>query len=355
MKFFFSTLLLSIVCLFASAQDEVKDIELTEGQKESVTIEFEYCKLVIYANSAHNGTGLNLTVQVENPNTTWDIYLFSRSYDIKTLKKQKIYFDKYSGGNENIMTCSGCRGDEIVSISPSGSRTLSFENVEESKLELPIYIVKNQRKKSGKIKKSIILRRHVITLNIHVKHEDIAEEEYQKLSTGYEDLIDELSKKPFCPRNSHRPSLDNQEKPYKTKIQEMLDEISEIKKENNWRERSEGYQRFKELKEKLEDIDFTKYQKWCGDCYSSSGRVSHGRTTVHQCSYCNRSLSDVVRSLDRVYRKLYGGASKSSVMGEVNALHKAWTGGCPALTKKKREDAHNSRQIDECYRKIENF
>ena len=59
--------LLSLVSLLATAQhDDVKSIELTEGQKDPVEEELDYCKLSIYTTSSRNGSSFNITVIVEN-------------------------------------------------------------------------------------------------------------------------------------------------------------------------------------------------------------------------------------------------------------------------------------------------
>lgn len=350
------TFLLSLICLFATAQDEYKRIELTEGQKDPVTIEFDYCKLYIYAGSARNGSSVNITMDVEN-NDNHDIFLFGQSYDERTLKKQKpsIRFHKNSGGIKNIIPCEGCRGDEILRIEAGRKRSLNFENTNQAKLELPMYIAQHKLKKFLSSEKYIILQRNIITLNVEIIPENRTDETYEKLNSDYEELLEELSEKTFCPRSSHRPSLEKQEEEYKTKIEEMLDEIKDIKKKNRWRESSDEYQSYKELKEKLEEIDFKEYEKWCGECHNSGGTGRIGGRGVHQCSYCNKSLSDILSSLQRIYTRLDTGTPKSSVMGEVNALHAAWTRGCPNLSKKKREDSGKSSQIDNYYNRIVNF
>lgn len=352
MKKLLFTSLLSLIGLFVSAQDEHKSVELKEGQKDPVEEEFNCCKLYIYASPARNNSECSVTIEVEN-NYTHDIFLFGRAYEEKALKKQKpsIRFHKNSGGIKNIISCAGCRGDEILRIEPGRKRSLNFENANHSKLELPMYIAKHQQKKFLSSEKYIILQRSIITLDIEIISGSSSDENYEELKTKYEELMDELNEMPFCPRSNHGISLKKQQEPYATKIKDILDEISTIKKENKWRDSSEGYQKYKELKKMLEDINFKDYEKWCGECRSSSGSSTPRRS--HQCSYCDKSLNDVLNSLQRIYIRLDTGTPKSSVMEEVNALHNAWTRGCPNLSKKKREDTSGkSSQIDNYYDRI---
>ena len=351
--------LLSLVSLLATAQhDDVKSIELTEGQKDPVEEELDYCKLSIYTTSSRNGSSFNITVIVENTKG-YDIFLFGRSYDEKSLKKHKIRFSKDWVGSKNIVTCEGCKGDESMRIEPGGRRNLHYEIGNSASLELPLYISKYKPKKFLSSEKFIILRNPKVTLNIEVIPENRVDEAYEKLNSDYEELLEELNEKTLCPRNSHGVSLEKQEEEYKSKIQDMLEEIKSIKKKNKWRDSSDEYQNYKELKEKLEEIDFTKYEKWCGECSSVGTRrkVDHtpAPTPVHQCRYCNKSLSDVLKSLEHNYQKLENGESKSSVMGEVNDLHNAWTRGCPKLSKKKRDESGKSNQIDNYYNRIVNY
>lgn len=345
------TFLLSLVCLLASAQDEYKRIELIGGQKDPVEVETDYCKLYVYANADRNGSEFSLTIDVENTDSH-DFFLFGHSYDEKVLKKQKIRFAKNSGGINNIITCEGCRRDEIFKIESGKKRTLNFDHVNSSKVELPIYVAKHQLKKFLSSEKYLIIRRPIITLDIDfVNDEEVTDEDFPRLNTAYEDLLSEMDCEGICPRSTHNPSKERQLAPYKKKVQEILNEIKEIKQQHNWRERSEEYKEYKELKNKLEDIDFGKYEKYCGKCEKKPDPIH-----VHQCSYCNKSLSDVLNTLQRIYQKLDTGTSKSSVEGEVNSLHRAWTGGCPNLTKKKRNDtSKKSANIDDYYHRIKNF
>lgn len=344
---------LFLFCLFVSAQDEYKRIELKEGQKDPLELEFDYFKLYIYANSGRNGSEIGIIMDVENNDIKHDIFLFGHSYEEKFLKKQKpsIRFHKNCGGIKNIIPCEGCRGDEILRIEPGRKRNLSFENANHTKLELPLYIANHKLKKFLSSEKYIILQRSIITLDVEVIPENRIDETFEKLNTGYEDLLEELSEKTFCPRSTHQPSWEKQIEPYEKKKKQILDEITDIKRKNKWRDSSDEYQSYKELNEKVEKIDFDEYKKWCGKCGGPEPKPQ-----PHHCSYCGWSLNSLLKSIERIYIKLDTGTPKSSVMGEVNAMYNAWTRGCPYLSKKKRGDTSGkSRQIDNYYNRIANF
>jgi hypothetical protein len=289
---------------------------------------------------------------MENNDDKYDLFLFGHSYNEKDLKKQKIRFHKKSRDIKDIIPCEGCRGDEILKVESRKKRKLIFDHDNCSKIELPIYVAKHQPKKFLSSEKYVILERQTITLDVDFKSDDeVTDEDLLRLNSAYEDLLSELHREGICPRSTHNPSKERQLAPYKTKVQEILDNIKKIKQQHNWREKSEEYQKYKELKNKLDDIDFGKYERDCGKCGARSGLKP-----AHHCSYCNKSLSDVLNTLQRIYQKIDTGTPKSSVEGEANALHKAWTGGCPNLSKKKRNDtSKKSANIDDYYRRIKNF
>lgn len=355
------TLLLVLIAGMVSAQDDHKSVTLKPGAEYPETVLTEYCKLYLTANSSYTDKEVNLSVEVENTNDYY-ILLFGHAYTEKDLKKQRpsIRFDRTSYGatSRNLLTCKGNRDEGIMQIEPSLKCVLNIDGVHAkgAKLELPLYVAKHKPKKFLRKEKYIIMKRAIVTLDIRIESEPEHDETLEQLNDRYDKLMADLKGKTFCPRSAHRPDLERQKEPYTKQIEEMLEEIADVKSTNKWKERTEAYKPYKELKEKLTDLRGLKeYEQWCGSC--GSGRPTRvGKSQSHSCNYCNKSLNEVRRFLERSYQRLQTGTSKSSVMGTVDALHAAWSGSCPNLKKRKQDDTSGkSGQIDNYYNKIANY
>ena len=354
MKKHIMLLLLAFVATMASAQDDHKSVELSTNQSEPIEVEFDCCKLFLSTSSFDSKDYVSLSVEVNNTDD-YKILLFGHAFTEKDLKKQRpsIRFDRTSYGatDKKLELCKSDEGDDILMIEPSSKRTLTFENVNTSgmKLKLPLYIAKYKPKKFLCKEKYLILRRSIITVDVRFQSQPENDDLYSQLEEKYNELMEDLDGKRFCPNRSHKPSLANQEQPFKDRITEMLEEISDLKTEKKWRDRTEAYKPYKELKEKLEGIRFI--ERDCG-IHGGGGGVP---IPTHSCNYCNKSLSSVLNALQSAYRKLDTGASPSSVMPEVEALHAAWTNGKCPLNKRKKGDSSLSGQIDKYYSRIVNF
>lgn len=356
-KHYLLTVLLAMMATFVTAQDEHKRIQLTEDDANPVTVDFDYCKL--YVSAIGQDDNVSVSIEIENTNSAY-LFLFPHAYSVKDLKKQKpsIRFGKRSAGiSKSIITCQGSRGDEIIRIDPDRKRSLRFDRSGQTAIELPIYIANHKPKKFLSSEKYIIEERALITLDIDYKKAEPEDDTYDKLNEEYESIIEDLKKTGICTRSYHPVSQTKQKTPFEERIQEVLDEISDLKKKNKWNDRSKEYKPYKELKAQLEEIDFKEYEKWCGNCRPAARPTpSPTPSPGHRCSYCDKSLDGVLRTLMRAYNRIDTGTSKSSVMGEVNALHRAYTSGCPNLTKRKSQDGSGkSSQIDSYYNRIVNF
>lgn len=341
--------LIAFIPLFLSAQDESKSIELNADDTEEVETEFNSCKLHVRLARTSDEERYNISVDVENINDYY-IMLFGHAYTEKDLKKLRpsIRFDRtsYGGTSKNLMLCEGCRNDEIVQIEPSYKRTLVFEDVVDNRtIEVPIYIAKYKAKKFLSREKFLIMKRAIVTLNLKITSRPAIDTDYPRISDSYDKLMKDLSRVSFCPSSKHTPKLDKQKAPYMERIENLLNEIQTIKERNDWRDRDEKYQPYKELKEKLEAIELSDHERTC------SKHLKPDTNHYHRCDYCNMTADNALKTIRRCFQRLDQGANKSSVENEANRLM-----SCPELKKTIRAaGAGISEGIADFYNRIKNF
>ena len=334
-RVFFS--ILSLFLAFTASAQYHQRIELTDNQTEPVEIPTDVCKIFVSRSPTSNDNVLNLTVDVENTDDRYYILLFGHGFDEKALKKAKPYsirFDKTSYGvtSKNIIPIKDSRGEELVLIEPAGIRHTFYIERSEGKLEIALYLAEYKPKKFLSSEKLLIKKRVLFDIDIDVKLSEQADEELERLNEEYEELMEELKEKTFCPNSNHRPSLTEQITPYKNKIQEMLSAINDLKKKNKWRDRDEAYAPYKELKEKLEQIEYRK--KDCGN----DGPVP---IPPHRCSYCNLSPSGAENQIERIYMQYdQGKITKSEAIRKAKAMR-----SCPKLAKTNNFDSYYNRIV----------
>ena len=114
-------------------------------------------------------------------------------------------------------------------------------------------------------------------------------------------------------------SVDKQKAAYQKQIDNLKAKIDGIISSHGWREGDAGYQRYNELKSKLDGIEIVER-----DCGRHRAPVAG-----HRCSYCNLSLQQIYHRLDDIYKKVYSSnnrkQAKASVMSQVNALYNCCT------------------------------
>ena len=358
MKRKFLFLICLCACVVASA-DERKSIDITPNQSAPVELNMGACKLYISASKDSGREEVRLSVEVENPSETHLLYLFNRSFAEKDLKKQKpsIRFDKklYNGSHE-IKTCKSEDGEDLILIPQSDKRILLFKGRENSvvSIELPLYITKYKKKGFLSSDKYLILQREIVILEVKVKNDD--EEVYKRINDAYEDLMEDLGRQTFCPNKKHDTSLSAQKKPFEDKIDELKDEISEIKSKNNWRERDADYKKYKDLLGKLNDINLKKYERDCGQ-HVSSNRGSRTRDKIStpapviQSPKSSMSADQVLSSMVQIYRQLDNGdIDKSAAARKAKSLKGTWDSGVSSSA-----DASTKRKVERYYDSIVNY
>lgn len=355
-------LIFQLFLIPAKAQDYSNDIEVSVNDPNPKVQEYDFCRLSIKA-TKYDPSSVTIEIGVENINETYSIFLFGHAYTEKALKRENICFDKKSYGttSKEIKVCEGLDGDKTLSIAPNGNRMLTFGNVSESikKVELPIYIAKLKEKKLFSKEKYMIRERVKLILTITLKAEEKNDTEYEDIKRKYDELVANIEAHPVCTAKGHPESEEVQIKRFKDEIDNLKDNIADIKSKNRWKERDEDYKPYKELLHNLDKIEIKK--EVCGKCRRSNRRsnvnvTGSTRGTTHSCKYCSTSPSDILRTLQRTYQELDNRKiSKTAAKKKIEGLHRAWTGGCSELKHKMATDKNTGYKVKRYYEAIVNY
>lgn len=317
-KLLILSILFAITAISCYADEENK-IVLSENHAEE-TIDFGFCKIFISAED-----DANVNIKIENKKEDYYLILFGHAYTEKILKKQKpsVIFNKKYVGNKGKRIISGYQpiGEVPLLIPQSEKRELPLISAKNGKIKchLPIYIAKPNKKRT----KMVLMRLETIDLLIEV-NERISKD-YDRLKREVDDLTNAISAQTFCNHPRHSPSLEEQEKPYKEKIESIKNEIDSIREAHNWWNADESFRKFRDLKEKLDAISFSSLEQDCGK--------RHERAIVrprHSCKYCKLSDQQIYNKLDNYYQKLKTRkVKKDDIMSDVKLLYScpSWKNG----------------------------
>lgn len=346
------------VGLFVHADNQI-DVKLNDDNTEKI-IEFINCNLCVSKAGIDNNGNTKINIEIENRDKTNVVILFGRSYPENELKKQtpSIRFDKKSYGksNRNIETIK--EGREVIIIEPTEKKTLQGILVEKNKKYsciLPFYVAKYKQKNfwtgSNGSNKLMISRKEILELVIEVELKP--DLDYERLVRECRELKDEIEKLTFCPDNNHKPSLEEQESPYRNKIANIVSEIDLIvnknldKWYNNYQDKK--IKEYDSLKQSLNSIIFNEVD--CGKHKNPPRK--------HTCQYCTYSAELLFRELDNIYIKIDNCNNqkdqkkmRDKEMQNINLMFK-----CPVLSKKINDSKNKNwkSKIIDRYDRINNF
>lgn len=348
--------LLTLATLFFVAAlsvfaDEQKIIKLDNVHiREQVNMPF--CNVfVTWANVDEEGNA-KVNIEIENLDESNVIIIFGHAFPEKELKKlsPSITFDKkYPGskGHRNIDTYK--QDQSVIFIEPSEKLALSEVSVRDAApliCRLPLYIAKYKDKKilvARTGRKLLLMEKQILELEIEVDQKP--DEDFVSLEKEANDLIKRISKQSFCTNKKHSPSLSKQEAPYKDKINRIKSDVDKIISRNNWQTSSWKYVKYNEIKQKLDAIDFSDYERDCGK--------KHGKPEPVGCKYCKLTPQQIYHKLDDYYKKIYSSnnrkATKDAVMSDVNLLY-----SCGKHSPAWKSSNYNSK-ITERYNRINKF
>lgn len=344
-------MLLFFFAVVGSYANEVRKVKLDNEHTEK-TESFGFCNVSVTKKySDENGNTL-VEVEIDNIDGENIIVLFGHDYSERELKKLPLSISLDSSipgtkGERSIQVSKDVPGMQV--INPNEKKKLKIIEIkdgEERSCRLPFYIARYNNKRKTKIR---LIEVVVEELIVEVESRD---EDYIRLESECDSLIGEISKQTFCNHPRHRISLESQEAPYKTRIDKIKAEIEEIQPQKGF-SFDRGYQRYDDLKQKLDAIDFTAYE---GDCGNPRNHKSVPSRSRHSCKYCNSSLQQIYHYLDDYYKKIYNRkTTKESVMADVNLLYKCCTdSNCSKHASLWNSSEYKSKIIDR-YNRISNF
>ena len=350
--------LLCLAVLYGWADEQRK---MTLGSDNtSETINLSYCNIFVALLNPDSDDPPMVQVEVENLDETKLLALFCQPYAEKQVKKLKpsFQYDKLFGGTKGkrIIDPYSPSTDNDFFIEPSGKYTLGSFRCEADKqlvVKLPIYLAKGKKGIVGRVlgkEKLLLLRKQVIEIDIDITTKPSAE--YLSLQEECESLKREVKNALFCTAKKHKESVEEQQEPYKQKINDLKSKIDAAISAHGWNTGDKGYKNYAALKDDLDkNIDLDAQKGICRQ-HRSEPKPSH------QCSYCNLSLQQIYHRLDDLYKKIYTSAdrkaTKQSVMGQVNALYGCCTAAdCAKHASQWKRGGDYKSKIIERYNRIQ--
>lgn len=348
-----------LVCLKSWANAEF-NITLDRGDHQEYTEALPYgivsFRLVEYGNYH------KMLVSIENTTTKEAILLFKNSRGEKELKKNKpkIEFAKKYAGSKDERKVHGFTSlnRDFVSIVPQEKVKLSefVISQNEIKVELPIYLAsynpKQLAKKGADNINYKILCEEIFTFNIEIKGWSENDPVYVSTKNSVEDYIRSVNTAAFCKNKKHRPTLVQQQKPYKDKKDSLIKVIGNIVETNGWMSDTDPYNAYKNLRNLLEKINLNDHTYDCGEHKGNKDGKGHeegGKKTT--CSYCSLNPQQIYHQLDDTYQQLRNGKiTKAAASKKARALY-----NCYQRHDRRKKESSYSDKISRFYSRITNY
>lgn len=267
-------------------------------------------------------------VSIENTTTSEGMLLFRYRVEEKVLKKNKpkIEFEKTFPGSKGDRRVNGCKDldNQIIVVLPAEKSDLldiDLKPTSSTKLELPIYLAKYNPKKLKKGKNKIdykILSEAILALNFEIKGWDENDPDYVSTKNSVEAYLQALKSVAFCKNKKHRPSLNEQQKPYQEKKDSLINTIKDtLETHREWLSIDAPNMAYTELLNKLNKVNLNDYNYDCGKHVTPPRR--------HHCKYCSLSAQEIYHQMDDLVQlRLLGKISKTDATNKAKALNNCY-------------------------------
>lgn len=327
------------------------------GQEMDINLDYENCPgmlcnagnaLVSFTMKEYSPKNSTVEVTIENIRSNQVIFLFANDMSEMELKRgHKIFFEKTYGGSKGMRSVAGCKVvDGVIAIRPQEKTVFLIDvpNEQVFDLSLPLYIANRGIKVwegfrlGQKIKLSMEdMYKFKVTTNVW-REDDPA---YLAAVKASDDLIQSLSGVKFCAHKAHKPSLEDQQKPYIEKKDSLMDVL--VYEIGRWRPDQKAYKAYVKILEKVAAIGMAAYT--VDDC------GKHVESKTHKCSWCSLSYEQLFHKMDDLYQRLYvGGVEKGEAVSAAKSYYR-----CVQENKKRRKNATYSKKIKEYYDRIMEF
>lgn len=297
-----------------------------------------------------NSSMAKIAVTLENTTKDHAILLFKHDWDEKSLKRQtpKFVFDKKYPGGKGGRKVSGCDyvSQYFEAVVPDETGNILLIDVPTSgvtKFYLPLYLAKYDSKRLGKRGKEginyTILAEIVSVINISVKKWSENEPSYVTIKNEVSDFISITDTLKFCSNPKHKPSLEQQQRPYREKLDSLVSAIYETLSYSGWNSSDEAYLAYNGLLMQLGRIDLNKNNHDCG---------LHKEKPAHSCRYCSLSSQQLFHRIDDLYQQLrMGETTKDKAVKEARELY-----NCYRKSTRRKKDNFYGEKITEFYNQI---
>lgn len=346
MKRLFIVPMLLMQVLWVVGQNIDQSVELILNSKVPCNVPISDSPCTIKMRANRYGSSIELSAELDNNDEKYCMILFGRSFTEKELKRRKIKFHKrYGNFSRSTSVCDGV-DDDIFEIAPSQTGRLEVSHVSDNSYKWTIALYITEQKK----RKRIILRRRDIVLHVTIKDAETIYGDYNAISSRCDEIIAKVGLVTICPGRNHGLTKEEQKAPYLEKIDELKQEIEQIREKNHWRDTDSDFQRYSELLSRLDAIVFQ--EERCSRCLNRP----YSPTPSHQCDYCNTPPEAIKDQVVSIYRDLDARrTTKSEAKQRATRLRNLWTGGCPKLQQKMINDARTQRKAESYYNSICNY
>lgn len=285
------------------------------------------CYNLIVSKGTVNDEGIaKIYISIKNNDPTYSIYLFDKTYSKKELRK---YYRIVVNNKEceQVLETNYCKFISNVhcvppfQLIPIGQ--LQIHEGEEMEIVIPVFMAKKKNSISNKMR---IAEWDLLELSISLEEKN--DPDYINISNECDKLLKEIAQQQFCRHPLHQPSLEQQEEPYQTAIENLRQQIES--KLLNMRANSKSFRQYMSLKDRLDKIDFANYEvENCNDPSKhlkkgSGSGSSSGSGDIHpHCRYCDMTLEQIWAHLDNLYQKVDNNITdKKTAVNEVNQILK---------------------------------
>ncbi len=338
--------LLCSVCVASDARDI--EIRIDNAVGRDTTISEEGYRFNVKVKEIQPNGNVTMHLEIENLSGEYYSGLFTKEYDKRTIKTikfsdKKLKFDKRFFPEAKLKVCAI---KEDILIPPSGHRILKLESKAHRTitLKLPIYRIKEKERRFIFWKKTElrICEENNLTLKIVVDLPSEAYEAYRNFKAAYDRLEEKCNEATFCTNPKHKPSLEEQHKPFLDEIDILKNQIKEFRDEQNFYWGDKVSKPYENLIKLLEDLE-QKLQNKESDC-------GEHRTfgVAHKCDYCSYTPKMIYELLDKIYIDTYNGERDGLKSQDRTVVEKAYN--CPRASKKWKIDENYRKKITECYK-----
>lgn len=355
MKRIFSILLFLSLFMQMAWAEEV-NVRLDAKTNEEFTVAMHFGKITFHS-VEYNGTRARVDVTVSNTvsNAPMAILIFGEEPDEQALRKlgPKVQFNKsFPGekGKRKVMRCMYVDNTCEVILPGESARlcTMEVKFSSDGILNIPFYIAEFNKKslnKNGFLHTTFTISQ-VLPYQFNIEAEGWTENDpvYVHFKNSVDSLIAVVDSLKFCDNPKHKPSLAEQQAPYRNAIDSLDEAIQTQWKANNWMSDDLPSLAYNQLSTRLREIDLNSKNYDCND------KVNHGYKppVKHNCGYCKLSAKEIQDYLDDLNQKLYTGKiSKAEARRIAKALYT-----CYQKNQVRKKDRSSETKIKKNYDRI---